>query len=86
MPYALNRVIFLRQFYNIAKDRRIENSINDLSEFQTILGPRTIKIFKPTMYQALVDLADNNMAISAGLDLIPPHNYSTNTYQRESAR
>ena len=71
-PYALNRVAFLRQFYNIASDRAIKNSIHTLAKFQTILGTRAAKYFEPDMFTALNNLRDNEIAIQAGLTQIPP--------------
>ena len=71
-PYALNRVAFLRQFYNIASERAIKNSIHTLAKFQTILGTRAAKYFEPDMFTALNDLRDNQIAIQAGLTQIPP--------------
>ena len=70
-PYALNRVAFLRQFYNMASERAIKNSTYKLSKFQTILGTRAAKIFEPEMFAAITDLANNQLAIQEGLQQIP---------------
>ena len=70
-PYALNRVRFMRQFYNFAKDRSIKNSPNDLSDFKSILGLLGSKQFKPNMFRAILNLQENNMAIDNGLRADP---------------
>ena len=70
-PYALNRVRFMRQFYNFAKDRSIKNSPHDLSDFKSILGSMGSKQFKPNMFRAILNLQENNMAIDAGIRADP---------------
>ena len=70
-PYALSRVRFLRQFYSFAKERYIENSAYDLSEYETILGLNGAKQFKPAMFQAIINRQENNLAIEEGLRAVP---------------
>ena len=71
-PYALNRMAFLRQFYNIASERAIKNSVHTLAKFQTILGIKAAKYFEPEMFTALCNLRDNETAIQEGLIQNPP--------------
>ena len=70
-PYALSRVRFMRQIYSFAKERYIENSAYDLSDFETILGLKGAKQFKPAMFQAITNRQENNMAIDEGLRANP---------------
>ena len=65
-PYALSRVRFLRQFYSFAKERYEENSAFDLSDYETILGLKGAKQFKPAMFQAIINRQENNIAIDEG--------------------
>ena len=65
-PYALSRVKFLRQFFSFAKDRYIENSVYNLSDYETILGLKAAKQFKPAMFQAIINRQENKMAIDEG--------------------
>ena len=70
-PYALNRVRFMRQFYNFAEDRSIKNSPHNLSDYKSILGLLGSKQFKPNMFRAILNLQENNMAIDNGLRADP---------------
>ena len=70
-PYALSRVRFLRQFYSFAKERYIENSPYDLSNYSTILGLRGARQFRPEMFQAMINLQENNLAIDEGIRADP---------------
>ena len=71
-PYCLTRVPYLQQFYTFAKEREIKRSGGNLSDFKTILGPKAIKLFKPDMHEAILDLENNVREIQAGLNAIPP--------------
>ena len=71
-PYGLYRTQFLTQLFAEAFERKIINSSNNLSDFETILGPKAIKIFKPEMWEALEELRLNREAISTGLLGVPP--------------
>jgi hypothetical protein len=71
-PYCLNRIDFLQQFYTFAKERAIKRSTKNLSDFENILGLKATKIFKPAMYQAILNRDANNEAILAGLEAVPP--------------
>ncbi len=52
-PYGLYRTQFLTQVFSIAFERKIINTTKNLTDYETILGPRSIKIFKPEMWEAL---------------------------------
>ena len=56
----------MRQFYSFAKERYIENSVYDLSDYETILGLKGAKQFKPAMFQAIINRQENNLAIDEG--------------------
>ena len=71
-PYGLYRTQFLTQLFAEAFERKIINSSNNLSDFETILGPKAIKIFKPEMWEALEELRLNREAIATGLLGVPP--------------
>jgi len=71
-PYGLYRTQFLSQLFTEAFERKITNSSNNLSDFETILGPRAIKIFKPDTWEALEALRANREAIAQGLLEVPP--------------
>ena len=59
-PYALNRVIFLRQFYNIASERASKNTTYKLVKFQTILGLKAAKYSQLGMFNAMTNLSNNH--------------------------
>jgi len=71
-PYGLYRTQFLTQLFAEAFERKITNSSTNLSDYETILGPKAIKIFKPEMWQALEELRLNREAIALGLLEAPP--------------
>ena len=53
-PYCLHRVEFSKQLYSWANDRAINGSLNNFSEYVTILDNKGMKQFKPEMWQALL--------------------------------
>ena len=71
-PYGLYRTQFLGQLFTEAFERKIINSANNLSDFESILGPKAIKIFKPNTWEALEAHRINREAIANGLLEIPP--------------
>jgi hypothetical protein len=71
-PYGLYRTQFLTQLFAEAFERKIINSSNNLSDFETILGPKAIKIFKPDTWVAMEAHRINREAIANGLLEIPP--------------
>jgi len=71
-PYGLYRIQFLTQVYTEAFERKIINTTTNLSDYDTILGPRAIKIFKPEMWEAMEELRLNRAAIAMGLLEVPP--------------
>ena len=71
-PYGLYRNRFLTQLFSEAYERKIINTGNNLTDYVTILGPRSIKLFKPEMWTAIEELRINREAIAAGLLEIPP--------------
>jgi hypothetical protein len=71
-PYGLYRIQFLTQVFTEAFERKIINTTTNLTDYSTILGPRSIKIFKPEMWEALEDLRRNREAIAIGLAENPP--------------
>ena len=71
-PYGLYRTQFLTQLFTIAFERKIINSAHNLSDYESILGPKAIKIFKPAMWEALEALRRNQEAIAIGLAENPP--------------
>ena len=73
MPYGLYRNRFLTQLFSEAFERKIINTGNDLTDYKTILGPKSIKLFKQEMWNAMEELQANNEAIAAGLREIPPN-------------
>ena len=72
-PYGLYRNRFLTQLFSEAYERKIINTGKDLTDYVTILGPRSIKLFKQEMWIAMEELQTNNEAIAAGLREIPPN-------------
>ena len=60
-PYGLYRTQFLTQLFAEAFERKIINSSTNLSDYETILGPKATKIFKPEMWQALEELRLNRV-------------------------
>ena len=71
-PYGLYRTQFLTQLFAEAFERKIINSSTNLSDYETILGPKATKIFKPEMWQALEELRLNREKIANGLLEVPP--------------
>ena len=71
-PYGLYRIQFLTQVYTEAFERKILNTTTNLTDYETILGPKAIKIFKPEMWEALEELRLNREAIAMGLLEVPP--------------
>jgi hypothetical protein len=71
-PYGLYRTQFLTQLFAEAFERKIINSPNNLSDFETILGPKAIRIFKPDTWEALEAQRINREAIANGLLEILP--------------
>jgi len=71
-PYGLYRTQFLTQLFAEAFERKIINSSNNLSDFETILGPKAIKIFKPDTWVAMEAHRINREAIANGLLENPP--------------
>jgi len=71
-PYGLYRTQFLTQIFSEAFERKIINTTSNLTDYSTILGPRSIKLFKPEMWEALEDLRRNREAIAIGLAENPP--------------
>ena len=72
-PYGLYRNRFLTQLFSEAYERKIINTGKNLTDYVTILGPRSIKLFKPEMWTAIEELRINREAIAAGLLEIPPN-------------
>ena len=71
-PYGLYRNRFLTQLFSEAYERKITNTGNNLTDYVTILGPRSIKLFKQETWNAMEELRVNREAIAAGLREIPP--------------
>jgi hypothetical protein len=71
-PYGLYRTQFLTQLFTIAFERKIINSAHNLSDYESILGPKAIKTFKPAMWEAMEELRLNKVAIATGLTEVPP--------------
>lgn len=71
-PYGLYRNQFLTQLFSEAFERKIINSGENLTNYETILGQKSIKLFKPETWTAMEDLRINKESIAAGLQEIPP--------------
>jgi len=71
-PYGLYRTQFLTQLFTEAFERKITNSTYNLSDYESILGPKAIKTFKPAMWEAMEELRLNKVAIATGLTEVPP--------------
>ena len=66
-PYGLYRTQFLIQVFTEAFERNIINTTTNLTDYETIFGPRAIKTFKPEIWDAIEELRLNNEAIAIGL-------------------